>query len=147
METRRGERKKKMEKLTVLMKNLIRSPLYARQRQLQLVGCGGRGAVGGVTAGDPTRFPDKHVTQLCAIISSNNYNNNDNKQLQQLWQRLRIITERADKQLLYLLNARHKSECQLHKTHARLLPTLPAPRIDPTIPNSNFNAPDSAASI
>lgn len=111
------------------------------------VGCGGRGAVGGVTAGDPTRFPDKHVTQLCAIISSNNYNNNNSKQLQQLWQRLRIITERADKQLLYLLNARHKSECQLHKTHARLLPTLPAPHIVPTIPNSNFNAPDSAASI
>lgn len=42
METRRGKRKKKMEKLTVLMKNLIRSPLYARQRQLHLVGYSGR---------------------------------------------------------------------------------------------------------
>lgn len=41
METRRGKRKKKMEKLTVLMKNLIRSPLYARQRQLHLVGYSG----------------------------------------------------------------------------------------------------------
>lgn len=77
METRRGKRKKKMEKLTVLMKNLIRSPLYARQRQLTLGRMWREGADGSLTAGDPTRFPDKHVTQLCAIISSNNYNNNN----------------------------------------------------------------------
>lgn len=72
MKMRRGVRKKKMEKLTVLMKNLLRSPLHARERELHLLD----DEEGEEWTGDPTRFPDKHVTQLCAIISSNNKNNN-----------------------------------------------------------------------